>query len=87
MDSVFLYFVVLILLLLSIAFVSFIYNKLNTTDFGGQGCNANIVQLNAYYKQIVIYILIALTLVTAIWIFIGIYNIFLSSSTRSRHYY
>lgn len=86
MTPLFLYILVLILLGLIVGLLSYIYNILTTTNFEQSGCNKALVDQTKTYAQSIVYAITIFAVILAVWIAIGVYHIFSSSSSSKRYY-
>lgn len=84
MSTILLYVFLLLLLLMILALLSFINYTLSNTDFSG--CNQALTNEIANYKQYSIYTIIAVAVLTAIVIGIGVYNLTVNRSSYRRLY-
>lgn len=78
------YIVIIILLAIGLGVISYAKYEIDNTDLTKTGCNQNIINSIQSLSQILLYLIIGLSILIALLIGIGIYNI---TAKPSRRYY
>lgn len=80
------FLIILLLVILIEALVSYIYYTLGNIDFEKNGCNANIIKTVYDNRQYALYVIIAAGLALGVLLGIAIYSIAHSSRSKYRYY-